>query len=72
MATTTITQTTQQTQTAIPSANHGMTGQTTGGSGHTPTEVLNQLNIALHHAHPGGGGGGGGRGGGGGAGPPPG
>ena len=51
-----------------------MGGQTTGTSGHMPAEVLNQLNIALCHAHPGGGGGGGGggRGSGRGGGPPPG
>ena len=72
MATTTTTQTTQQTQTAAPSTGHGMGGQPTRTSGHTPAEVLNQLNIALRHAHPGGGSGGGGGGGGsgGGAGPP--
>ena len=56
MATTTTTQTTQQTQTSAPSTGRGMGGQTTGTSGHTPAEVLNQLNIALHRAHPGGGG----------------
>ena len=74
MATTTTTQTTQQTQTSAPSTGHGTGGQTTGTSGHTPAEVLNQLNIALRHAHLGSGGGGGGGGGGssGGAGPPPG
>ena len=74
MATTTTTQTAQQTQTSAPSTGHGMGGQTTGASGHTPTKVLNQLDIALCCAHPGsrGGGGGGGRGGGRGAGPPPG
>ena len=74
MATTTTTQTTQQTQTAAPSTRRGTGGQTTGASGHTPAEVLNQLNIALRHAHPSGGGSGGGGGGGsgGGAGPPPG
>ena len=51
-----------------------MGGQATGTSGHTPAEVLNQLNIALYCAHPGGGGGSGGGGGGssGGASPPPG
>ena len=69
MATTTTTQTAQQTQTSAPSTGHGMGGQTTGASGYTPTEVLNQLNIALCCAHPGGRGG---RGGGRGAGPPPG
>ena len=68
MATTTTTQTTQQTQTSAPSTGRGTGGQTTGASGHTPAEVLNQLNIALCCAHPSGGGGGGG--GGGGAGPP--
>ena len=74
MATTTTTQTTQQTQPSAPSTGHGMGGQTTRTSGHTPTKVLNQLNIALHCAHPEGGGGGGGRGGssGRGGGPPPG
>ena len=74
MATTTTTQTTQQTQTTTPSTSHGMGGQTTGTSRHTPTEVLNQLNIALCCAHPWGegGSGGGGGGSGGGAGPPPG
>ena len=74
MATTTTTQTTQQTQTLAPSTGHGMGGQTTGTSRHTPAEVLNQLNVALCCAHPGGGGGGGGggEGGGGGGGPPPG
>ena len=72
MVTTTTTQTTQQTQTSAPSTRRGTGGQTTGTSGHTPAEVLNQLNIALRHAHPGAGGGGGGGGGGGsgGAGPP--
>ena len=74
MATTTTTQTTQQTQTSAPSTGRGTGGQSTGTSGHTPTEVLNRLNIALCCAHPGGGGSGGGGGGGssGGAGPPPG
>ena len=62
MATTTTTQTTQQTQTSAPGTSHGMGGQTTGASGHTPAEVLNQLNIALCCAHPRGGGGGGGGG----------
>ena len=70
MATTTTTQTTQQTQTTTPSTSHGTGGQTTGSGTHTPAKVLNQLNIALCHAHPGGGGGSGG--GGRGAGPPPG
>ena len=74
MATTTTTQTTQQTQTSVPNTRRGTGGQTTGTSGHTPTKVLNQLNIALRRAYPGGGGGGGGGSGGsgGGAGPPPG
>ena len=62
MATTTTTQTTQQTQTSAPSTGRGTGGQTTGTSGHTPAEVLNQLNVALCRAHPGGGGGGGGSG----------
>ena len=52
----------KQTQTSAPSTRRGTGGQTTGTSGHTPAEVLNQLNIALRRAHPGGGGGGGGAG----------
>ena len=70
MATTTTTQTTQQTQTSVPSTGSGTGGQAAGAAAHTPTEVLNQLNIALRCAHSGGGGGGGG--GGGEGGPPPG